>query len=254
MTKDNKALFLCSDKQRPLPPKQGHWSKDEHIRFLEGCYLYKNNWPKIEWFIQTRTIPQIRSHAQKFLIKICRKYEIKLSQKKFLKTKSKHLELAYSKSKKYKKTGLASMNKYERNIYEMFNYYKRDITTNNNNNNNTGHKNSNSNCNITTSTTTTIPETNSNSEEEIDNMHCNSNNNSNNSNNSNNERNNNNMLIDVNYINHSLLPILVYFYALNYLILIHRQVFTSALNYDNYCIYLINVLNLINIYCGLHGY
>ena len=251
MGKTNKALFLCSDKPSSLP-KQGHWSKEEHMRFLEACYLYKNNWPKIEWFIQTRTIPQIRSHAQKYLIKICRKYEIKLSQKKFLKTKSKHLELAYSKSKKYKKTGLSSMNKYERNIYEMFNYYKRDITTNNNNNN-TVHKNSNSNSNITISTSTTIPETNSNSrisEEEIDNIHCNTNTSTNN----NNERNNDNMLIDINYINYSLLSILVYFYALNYLILIHRQVFTSALNYDNYCIYLINVLNLINIYCRLNGY
>ena len=219
------------------------------MRFLEACYLYKNNWPKIEWFIQTRTIPQIRSHAQKFLIKICRKYEIKLSQKKFLKTKSKHLELAYSKSKKYKRTGLASMNKYERNIYEMFNYYKRDTSTNNNT---ALHKNSHSNSNITTSTSTTIPETNSNSrisEEEIDNTHCTTT-----TNNSHHERNNINMLTDANYINHSLLPILVYFYSLNYLILIHRQVFTSALNYDNYCIYLINVLNLINIYCRLNGY
>jgi SHAQKYF class myb-like DNA-binding protein len=145
MTKDNKALFLCSDKQRPLPPKQGHWSKDEHIRFLEGCYLYKNNWPKIQCYIRTRTIPQIRSHAQKFLIKICRKYEIKLSQKKFLKAKSKHLEPSFRKRKKFKKTGIANMNKYERNIFEMFNYYKRDISSINNNN---GNNNSNSSSNI----------------------------------------------------------------------------------------------------------
>ena len=205
MTKDNKALFLCSDKQRPYPPKQGHWSKDEHIRFLEGCYLYKNNWPKIQCYIRTRTIPQIRSHAQKFLIKICRKYEIKLSQKKFLKAKSKHLEPSYKKRKKFKKTGIANMNKYERNIYDMFNYYKRDISSINNNNSN------NSNSNISTSL--------------IDDI---------------------NLLLYIDYINTYFASIIVRLY---YLTLIYQHYF--VLNVDRYILYLIYMLNWINIYLRL---
>ena len=59
---------------------QGRWTKEEHYRFLEGNFLYAilglriygKNWRKIEEFVATRNGSQIRSHAQKFFLKICK--------------------------------------------------------------------------------------------------------------------------------------------------------------------------------------
>ena len=52
----------------------GRWDKIEHQRFLQGCLLYKNNWKKVETYVKTRTSTQIRSHAQKYLKKLEKKY------------------------------------------------------------------------------------------------------------------------------------------------------------------------------------
>ena len=119
-----KIKFFCS-LQKKENKKQGRWSQEEQERFLKGCYFFKNDWEKIKEYIKTRTIPQIRSHAQKYLIKICRKYSIKLSKKKFSNRLSKHLDIT---KMPYKgKTNIANMSIYEKNILEMFNYYNREI-------------------------------------------------------------------------------------------------------------------------------
>jgi len=44
----------------------GHWSKEEHQRFLEAIELYGNIWSKVQEYIKTRTCDQIRSHCQKY--------------------------------------------------------------------------------------------------------------------------------------------------------------------------------------------
>ena len=75
--------FICTQKSQSSK-NQGRWSLEEQDRFLKGCYLYKNNWKKIQEYIRTRTIPQIRSHAQKYLIRLCGKYSVKLSKKNLL--------------------------------------------------------------------------------------------------------------------------------------------------------------------------
>ena len=48
----------------------GRWKFKEHIQFLEGLDKYGVNWKKIRPLIKTRTIDQIRSHAQKFFMKL----------------------------------------------------------------------------------------------------------------------------------------------------------------------------------------
>ena len=55
---------------------KGRWIKEEHIRFIKECLLYGNDWKKVEKYVKTRTSTQIRSHAQKFLIKLKKKYDI----------------------------------------------------------------------------------------------------------------------------------------------------------------------------------
>lgn len=57
----------------------GRWATNEHLRFLGGCLQYGNNWKKVETYVRTRTSTQIRSHAQKYLKKLEKKYYSKVS-------------------------------------------------------------------------------------------------------------------------------------------------------------------------------
>ncbi|KAF1328250.1 Lhy protein, partial [Globisporangium splendens] len=47
----------------------GRWTKKEHELFLEGLKLYGKSWKKISSLVITRTLVQIRTHAQKYLQK-----------------------------------------------------------------------------------------------------------------------------------------------------------------------------------------
>ncbi len=50
----------------------GRWTDEEHTRFLDGLKLYKNSerkWQMIGKLISTRSLAQIRSHAQKYYLK-----------------------------------------------------------------------------------------------------------------------------------------------------------------------------------------
>ena len=49
---------------------EGKWSKEEHIKFLEAIIKYGINWKKVKAMVKTRTLIQIRSHAQKFFRKL----------------------------------------------------------------------------------------------------------------------------------------------------------------------------------------
>ena len=48
----------------------GRWTKEERFTFLQGISLYGANWKKIKGLIPSRTAIQVRSHAQKFRIKM----------------------------------------------------------------------------------------------------------------------------------------------------------------------------------------
>ena len=52
----------------------GRWGRKEHLMFLGGCLQFGNNWKKVEAYVKTRTSTQIRSHAQKFIKKLEKKY------------------------------------------------------------------------------------------------------------------------------------------------------------------------------------
>ena len=53
-----------------LSKNSGYWNKLEHNKFIEALYLNNCNWIKIEKHLKNRTYKQIRSHAQKFYVKL----------------------------------------------------------------------------------------------------------------------------------------------------------------------------------------
>ena len=48
----------------------GRWSYEEHIRFIESFVNYGKKWKTIQKHIGTRSAEQIRSHAQKFFMRL----------------------------------------------------------------------------------------------------------------------------------------------------------------------------------------
>ncbi|KAL0888753.1 hypothetical protein Bca101_012736 [Brassica carinata] len=46
------------------------WTEGEHDKFLEALQLFDRDWKKIEDFIGSKTVIQIRSHAQKYFLKV----------------------------------------------------------------------------------------------------------------------------------------------------------------------------------------
>ena len=50
--------------------KEGRWTEEEHNLFLEGIVKYGTVWKNVKKLIKTRTSVQVRSHAQKFYLKM----------------------------------------------------------------------------------------------------------------------------------------------------------------------------------------
>ena len=55
----------------------GRWNKEEQNRFAEAVLKFGNDWKKIQNYVFSRNITQIRSHAQKFLMKLKEKKLVK---------------------------------------------------------------------------------------------------------------------------------------------------------------------------------
>eukprot|EP00616_Rhizochromulina_sp_CCMP1243_P018883 CAMPEP_0118978964 /NCGR_PEP_ID=MMETSP1173-20130426/24864_1 /TAXON_ID=1034831 /ORGANISM="Rhizochromulina marina cf, Strain CCMP1243" /LENGTH=327 /DNA_ID=CAMNT_0006929203 /DNA_START=69 /DNA_END=1048 /DNA_ORIENTATION=+ len=55
-----------------VPENTGRWGSEEHKLFLRGLELYGKGWKKIASLIKTRTVVQIRTHAQKYFQKLAK--------------------------------------------------------------------------------------------------------------------------------------------------------------------------------------
>lgn len=52
--------------------RQGRWSNEEHELFLRAVEQFGREWDKVQTIVKTRSLAQIRSHAQKYFQKINR--------------------------------------------------------------------------------------------------------------------------------------------------------------------------------------
>jgi len=54
----------------------GRWTAEEHHLFLRGLELHGKGWKKIATLIQSRTVVQIRTHAQKYFQKLSKAHQL----------------------------------------------------------------------------------------------------------------------------------------------------------------------------------
>mmetsp|Transcript_46791 Transcript_46791/g.68407 ORF Transcript_46791/g.68407 Transcript_46791/m.68407 type:complete len:311 (-) Transcript_46791:284-1216(-) len=50
----------------------GRWSTDEHRRFIEALAIHGKNWNAVAEYVQSRSQVQVRTHAQKYYLKIAK--------------------------------------------------------------------------------------------------------------------------------------------------------------------------------------
>ena len=58
----------------------GRWTSEEHSLFLQGLQLYNKQWKQIAELVKTRTVVQIRTHAQKYFQKMDKMKEGKMGK------------------------------------------------------------------------------------------------------------------------------------------------------------------------------
>ena len=77
----------------------GRWNRDEQKRFAEAVLKFGNDWKKIQNHIFSRNITQVRSHAQKFLMK--------LKENSFAQNKGVTQSMSWTKTMNYLRTILS---------------------------------------------------------------------------------------------------------------------------------------------------
>ena len=91
----NKKINLSEESTKEKNINGGRWNKDEQFRFAEAVLKSANDWKQIQNHVFSRNMTQVRSHAQKFLMK--------LKETKFMLKQNIDLNLSWTKIMKFLK-------------------------------------------------------------------------------------------------------------------------------------------------------
>lgn len=69
MTRKGKGQTLRRKPYTITRPRET-WTEEEHDRFIEGLEMFDRDWKRIESHVATKSVIQIRSHAQKYFMKM----------------------------------------------------------------------------------------------------------------------------------------------------------------------------------------
>ena len=66
--KKKKKIKIISSSEDDV--NEGRWDPNEHMKFIEAINNYGNEWKEVQKYVGTRSCNQVRSHAQKFFLKL----------------------------------------------------------------------------------------------------------------------------------------------------------------------------------------
>ena len=64
---NNKSTSQMGQQKRVI---NGRWTKTQNDRFMKGLEKYGRDWVLVQKIVKTRTLSQVRSHAQKVFLKM----------------------------------------------------------------------------------------------------------------------------------------------------------------------------------------
>jgi SHAQKYF class myb-like DNA-binding protein len=66
---------IISESNSNIKFNTGRWTPQEHSKFIEAIFIYGNDWKRVQQHIKTRSPAQARSHAQKFFIRLRKRFQ-----------------------------------------------------------------------------------------------------------------------------------------------------------------------------------
>eukprot|EP01031_Cornospumella_fuschlensis_P029953 gene29953-36175_t len=76
MTDLKSALKSTESPKSEVESNQGRWSAEEHRLFIEAVNQFGREWDKVQSVVKTRSLAQVRSHAQKYFLKLSRSEDL----------------------------------------------------------------------------------------------------------------------------------------------------------------------------------
>ncbi|OQS02731.1 Zinc (Zn2)-Iron (Fe2) Permease (ZIP) Family [Thraustotheca clavata] len=100
MPSKNNSLMVQENLTSKCKYNQGRWTTEEHNLFLDGLRKYGRQWYNVVKLVKTRSVTQIRTHAQKYFVKQEKALLSKRTKVKWNKVQSTCLDMPHARDKK----------------------------------------------------------------------------------------------------------------------------------------------------------